>query len=184
MENIENNILEYEFNSPHGIIVPFAQIDVIKTFMTGLDFSMDAAIESFFEKYIDDYLKELQNSITGDNNITQRNLEYINKHFEKFKITNNSRVKEFMEGIHGWEQEISQPIINSVESLPKEELANMCESLIHITSLKRKVSSDLQTVGGDIDVAIITKGDGFIWKKRKDYFDADLNPHFFNKCEK
>ena len=37
------------------------------------------------------------------------------------------------------------------------------------------------TVGGEIDVAIISKGDGFIWKKRKHYFKSELNPHFFDK---
>lgn len=179
--NIENNTLNYQFNSSKGIIVPFAQIDVIKTFMTGLDFNMDIAIKSFFQDFIDDYLDELKKSINENSNISREHLSNIDNEFEKFKRTNPSRVKDFMDGIHGWENEVSKPIIESVESLPKEELANMSESLIHITSLKRKVSSDLQTVGGDIDVAIITKGDGFIWKKRKHYFDADLNPHFFNK---
>lgn len=65
--------------------------------------------------------------------------------------------------------------------MPYEELSNLCESLIKITSLKRKVQSDLETVGGDVDVAIITKGDGFIWTKRKHYFDANLNHQFFEK---
>lgn len=55
----------------------------------------------------------------------------------------------------------------------------MGESLIHITSLKRKISSDIESVGGDIDVAIISKGDGFIWKRKKQYFESDLNPQFF-----
>ena len=73
------------------------------------------------------------------------------------------------------------PVLNSIGALPKDELANMAESLIHITSLKRKIASDLETVGGDIDVSIISKGDGFIWKRRKHYFDAELNPQFFKK---
>lgn len=64
--------------------------------------------------------------------------------------------------------------------MPYEELSNLCESLIKITSLKRKVQSDLETVRGDVDVAIITK-DGFIWTKRKHYFDANLNHQFFEK---
>lgn len=35
-------------------------------------------------------------------------------------------------------------------------------------------------VGGPIDVAVISKGDGLIWIKRKHYFDRDLNQHFFS----
>ena len=66
-------------------------------------------------------------------------------------------------------------------SLPKDELANLSESLINITSLKVKVHDNLETVGGDVDVAIITKGDGFVWTKRKHYFKDSLNPQFFNR---
>jgi len=37
-----------------------------------------------------------------------------------------------------------------------------------------------ETVGGPIDVAVISKGDGFIWIKRKHYFSPELNHHFFD----
>jgi hypothetical protein len=36
----------------------------------------------------------------------------------------------------------------------------------------------METVGGPIDVAVISRGDGFIWIKRKQYFDPNLNPQF------
>ena len=63
--------------------------------------------------------------------------------------------------------------------LPKDELAAMAESLVNLTVFKRKVSKTVETVGGPIDVAVISKGDGFIWVKRKHYFEAELNQHFF-----
>jgi hypothetical protein len=72
----------------------------------------------------------------------------------------------------------SDPIVRMVSLLPKDELANLAESLVALTSLKRRVSSDAETVGGAIDVALISKGDGFVWIKRKYYFPEDLNPHF------
>lgn len=37
-----------------------------------------------------------------------------------------------------------------------------------------------ETVGGPVDVAVISKGDGFIWMRRKHYFSAALNPQFFS----
>jgi len=36
-----------------------------------------------------------------------------------------------------------------------------------------------ETVGGPIDVAVISKGDGFVWIKRKHYFRPELNHCFF-----
>jgi hypothetical protein len=71
------------------------------------------------------------------------------------------------------------PVMRVVAVLPKDELAAMAESLVNLTSFKRKVSMEAETVGGPIDVAVISKGDGFIWVKRKHYFAPELNPQFF-----
>lgn len=65
-----------------------------------------------------------------------------------------------------------------ISSLPKEEMADMAEALVEITSLRRRVDSPLESVGGPIDVAVISKGDGLVWIKRKHYFDGALNGDF------
>jgi len=72
----------------------------------------------------------------------------------------------------------SGPIIEIVQHLPKEELAAMAESLVSLTSFKRHVTKQAETVGGPVDVAVISRGDGLVWIKRKQYFHGDLNPHF------
>ncbi|HEY0631206.1 MAG TPA: hypothetical protein VGC98_04065 [Thermoleophilaceae bacterium] len=38
---------------------------------------------------------------------------------------------------------------------------------------------ETETVSGPIDVAVISAGDGFVWIKRKHYFEAERNPQFF-----
>ncbi len=78
-------------------------------------------------------------------------------------------------------RDYSGPIMSIVASLPKDELAAMAESLVNLTKFKRRVSRQQETVGGPIDVAVITKGDGFVWVKRKHYFPAELNPRFLSK---
>lgn len=75
----------------------------------------------------------------------------------------------------------SSKVTEMIEFLPKQDLAYMAESLVNLTAFKRKISNDNETVGGPIDVAIISKGDGFIWVKRKHYFNKDLNHHFFSR---
>ena len=42
------------------------------------------------------------------------------------------------------------------------------------------ISRYSETVGGPIDVALISKGDGLIWIKRKHYFAPELNQQFFH----
>ena len=79
------------------------------------------------------------------------------------------------------------PIIEIVRHLPKEELAAMAEALVNLTSFKRHVTRQAETVGGPIDVAVISRGDGLIWIKRKHYFKTELNQHFlvnyYNDCK-
>jgi len=69
------------------------------------------------------------------------------------------------------------PMNASIELLPKDELALLAESLVNLTSLRHRMTIDQQNiVGGPIDVALISIGDGFVWLKRKHYFDNVLNP--------
>jgi hypothetical protein len=65
-----------------------------------------------------------------------------------------------------------------VAMMPKQDLIELAEALVSITVVERKASADTATVGGPIDVAIITKNEGFVWVKRKHYFNADLNPRY------
>lgn len=78
------------------------------------------------------------------------------------------------------QEEYVSPILDAVAMLPKDELGAMAEALVNLTSFKRKVSVEAETVGGPIDVAVISRGDGFVWIKRKHYFDPELNPQYFS----
>ena len=71
-----------------------------------------------------------------------------------------------------------------VKWLPKEELAEMAEALVNLTSFKRRVTPEAETVGGPIDVAVISKGDGLVWIKRKHYFERELNHRYFYRDQK
>ena len=73
------------------------------------------------------------------------------------------------------------PVMSVVEVLPKEELAEMAEALVNLTSFKLRVTPGAETVGGPIDVAVISKGDGLVWIKRKHYFNPELNHRYFDR---
>jgi len=63
-----------------------------------------------------------------------------------------------------------------VDSFSIDDMANMAESLISVTNLQRHFSSSDESVGGPIDVAVITRSEGFIWVKHKQWFSQELNP--------
>jgi len=101
-------------------------------------------------------------------------LNYGEQLVEQFKQDMSKFIKD----------QFSDPVVDSVSRLPKNELASLAEALVYLTSLKRRVSPETETVAEPIDVALISKGDGFIWINRKHYFKAELNPQYFMKVFK
>ena len=163
------------------ILKPFAQTNVISNFLNGIDVSTNYHIVSYFNKVINDYSMNLGELIKANRKINGKDEKEILNDLESLKKNNKQVVLDFLGFIETLKDKNSEPILKSIRSLPKEELANLSESLINTTSLKVKVQDNLETVGGDVDVAIITKCDGFVWIKRKYYFEKSLNPQFFNK---
>ena len=173
VEGIFNGVLKYkeehniEIDAVHSaIIVPFAQQEMVHSFLTGIDPELKKQIIDAIEKITLSYPKIINENIMP---LDQLQKDMIS---EFGKIV----VDEFKEHINKTIGEnYSNPIIGTVSSLPKEELAAMAEALINLTSVKRKMSSQTETVGGPTDVAVISKGDGFIWIKRKQYYSHELN---------
>ncbi len=163
------------------VVKSFAQSDVIMTFLNSIDLNTKSQILKFFNEININYANKLIDLIEKNERIEDTSKKEVLSEIKNFNNNNISLNIEFSNFIQLIENQHVAPILRSIGALPYEELSNLCESLIKITSLKRKVQSDLETVGGDVDVAIITKGDGFIWTKRKHYFDANLNHQFFEK---
>ena len=70
---------------------------------------------------------------------------------------------------------ITQPLLNMLAFMGIEDMAELAESLVNVTSLKRKFTEGFESVGGPVDVVVVTKGDGIVWIKRKQYFTKSLN---------
>lgn len=142
----------------------FAQHDVIGMFMEGVTPAYQKFVEEFFQKVISTLASTLS---TPQNAALAQARDDLLATFAT-ELAN-----------HRHEQYVD-PVLNVVASLPKDELASLAESLVNLTSLKRRISWDHETVGGEIDVAVISKGDGFVWIRRKHYFEPHLNHQFFS----
>jgi hypothetical protein len=75
------------------------------------------------------------------------------------------------------------PMRTVLAGLSVEELSELAETMVVLESLKEKVTSRTQGVGGPIDVAMITKSEGLVWIKRKLYFDAALNRRYLARLQ-
>ena len=158
----------------NSAITPFAQSEMVYTFMEGVDPKYHNVIDTGIKRICTTYPKVLLDNINCLKKEKKKDLENCFKRigkevFNKYKeeLSNYRMINHI------------RPILNVVRALPKDELASMAETLINLTSFKMRVSMEEETVGGPIDVAVISKGDGFVWIKRKHYFERELNQHFF-----
>ena len=153
-----------------AVIVPFAQQEMVHLFMEGIDIQlrdyMHTSTVTLFNRVLDLILDAVGCS---DSQLGERLGGIVRPEIKKML---DNLAEEWKKG----SQNLWAPIIHLVASLPKDELASMAEALVNLTSFRRRVMPERETVGGPIDVAVITKGDGFVWVRRKHYFEATLNP--------
>ncbi len=156
-----------------ALIVPFAQREMVYQFMEGVDRYYQDVVENMVEGVLNEYPEVIVSAIPG---VTAKQRSTLLKRAARARDATMETIRSRLAQVR--EQYFWSPIAKLVNNLPKEELAAMAEALVNLTSFKRRVSWDAETVGGPIDVAVISRGDGFIWIKRKHYFAPELNPAF------
>lgn len=155
-----------------GAVRPFAQTDVINTILSGVDPLLDNTYLENFGALFDKYNQLILDAIGDSNPLLTKQIKSLEtqKLIAEYSQMNKQIRRE----------NYINPLMNAVSHLSKKDLAEMAESLIYLTYLKRRITNAEESVGGPVDVAIISKGDGFIWIKRKHYFKPELNQFFFN----
>ena len=141
-----------------GIVQAYAQHEMVRTFLEGIDPRFKEAMIAWVGKLMDG-LSNLEPALAQ---VTQTVIEDCDRHLSELS-----------------EMNFQNDVLGTVSILPKDELAAMAESLVNLTSFKRRVTMAPESVGGPIDVAVVSRGDGLVWIKRKHYFTPEMNPHFF-----
>jgi hypothetical protein len=155
-----------------GHIRPFAQNEMVSLFMEGIDPLLDQTAMSYLRTAHQTVPSHIEAAIGRQLSQPERDSiaaalgKMQDEYQQKFRLVRRS--------------DYVKPVIDAVVSLPLGELAVMAETLVNLTSFKRKMTLTTETVGGPIDVAVISKGDGLIWIKRKHYFAAELNKQYFD----
>lgn len=158
--------------SNSGVIRAFAQHEMVQRFMTGID----PSYAGYLRRGIPELVFENCEATLKKYGLRAKQTEAVK---DEIRQAITAAVGDFTNRSQAYRREFfSDPVMNMVTLLPIDELANLAESLVALTSLKRRVSNETETVGGAIDVAVISKGDGFIWVKRKHYFSPEFNPQF------
>lgn len=151
----------------------FAQTSMIDTFQFGISSRAydDIANEVMtgLQELEDRVRKELGSSKTVQNAIRKADLSQL------FKGTFEQIGRQIMDTYFA---KNAQPMREVLSVLPIEEMATLAETLIILQSLKERVTEPSESVGGPVDVAVITKSEGLVWLRRKHYFSSELNSRY------
>lgn len=146
-----NQVIKYNYKNESKISINQNKMSEIMSFaQTDM---IDTVIQGS-HPYIDQKIIEIIKATSLD----EREKECVLREIDDYKFS------EFIYPFH-------QTIVN----LPLVELPHMAETLINLTSFKRKYSQNLESVGGPVDTLTISKGEGPIWISRKHYFNIDNN---------
>ena len=151
-------------------VTAFAQREMVDSFIGGMEPNMEDVIFDIIANVLKDYPEQIQKHVSID--FTEEQVTELQSLGKEVYESIEDAVKEYQQTNY------VEPLLGVVRSLPKEELSDMAEMLISLTSFKRRVTRATESVGPPIDVAVITKGDGFVWMKRKNYVNSEINARF------
>jgi hypothetical protein len=176
-EGVVGGVVQYqekEFNTvtfrEPAKIVPFAQTDGVELFLNGMDPRLSAELVKLMEELLKTYPDKLLQGL-----INQQQEFVLRERIEEIAPAILGELQEKLAEVRA--NDLTRPILNVVAAVPKDELGQMAEDLVSLTAARRRISLEADSVGGPIDVVVISKTDGFVWMRRKHYFDADINTY-------
>ena len=144
----------------------FAQTSMLETFMLGFSKDVYSSVRRNVRIAMGNLADEVRGALAADA-IPERD-----------KLV-EAAIERCFEGIWNVARKVHRdPLYRIIGHLPVAEMAELAETMISLQSLKERVTQPSQSVGGPVDVAVITRAEGLVWIKRKHYFDPELNPRF------
>jgi hypothetical protein len=170
---LEQEYYDVDRSENRGTVIPFSQSDVARRFLYGVDEELELEIAHYFVSAVEDLAPIISANLTLGPERRKLLRETLVSAADMLRQRYVDEVSGDLCSQFFWSIE------DMVRLMPKQEMANLAEALVNITIIKRRASAEQETVGGPIDVAVISRHEGFVWVKRKHYFDGRLNPRFF-----
>ncbi len=152
-------------------IQPFAKVSMIQRFTDGFDYKQQNLLRESIINSMATFSSRLgEKNILIDSEVSIPLMNEIADH-----AVSSWKTENYKENFH--------PLRRVLNSLSVQEMAELAETLLVLESLRERVTSPSETVGGPVDVAAITKADGLVWIRRKHYFEPELNLRYLERIK-
>jgi hypothetical protein len=141
----------------------FADSEVTNAFIRGIDFNLERRLYGGFRVMLHGLVDQLIEAMpTQDANLRENvrgrfQREFVPKYFDAFY----RMIADYQQ------QAFINPILRVLEIAAKNELAETARDLVGLNVFKKRITAQKQTVGGAIDVAVISRDGGFQWWSRQ-----------------
>ena len=155
----DKNVIRVSDKTP-AAICPFAQTDIMEALLTGVNplFKEEAVKRSV------ELLERLDEQIAIQEGNSDEIWSIINK--VKYK----DLIRKFSNAEEKRARAARQVWIEALKDYDLQDMAQLAENLVAMTGFERHMTFKNEGVGGPIDLAVITKNNGFTWLNRKSWY--------------
>lgn len=155
--------IDSKVNCKHPLIKSFAINEEAYTFLTGVNDDFENYIKENIEIYNNFFIEELSVYLNNEN-MDERDLQKILQICERILERICAKIPI---DITNFKIDTLDETSESVKYLPNPILWELSSELIKLTALKQKLSSEIETVSNETEIASITKVDNFKWIEHK-----------------
>jgi len=135
----------------------FADSEVTNAFIRGIDFNLERRLYGGFRVMlhglVDQLVEALPVSEAREDVRGRFQRDFVPRYFDAF----HKMIVDYQQ------QAFINPVLRVLEIAAKNELAETARDLVGLNVFKKRITAQKQTVGGAIDVAVISRENGFQW---------------------
>jgi hypothetical protein len=135
----------------------FADSEVTNAFIRGIDFNLERRLFGGFRMMMSGLVDQVVGAFpdsSGKEDVRQRfQRDFVPRYVDAFRYM----ISDYQQ------QTFINPILRVLEIAARNELAETAKELVGLNIFKKRIMAQKETVGGAIDVAVISRENGFQW---------------------
>ena len=141
----------------------FADSEVTNAFIRGIDFNLERRLYGGFRMMMHGLVDQLVGAFPGAEAGAREGVrdrfqrDFVPRYLDAFR----NMIQDYQQ------QAFINPVLRVLEIAGKKELADTARELVGLNIFKKRIMAQKETVGGAIDVAIISRDSGFQWASRQ-----------------
>jgi hypothetical protein len=141
----------------------FADSEVTNAFIRGIDFNLERRLYGGFRMMMHGLVDQVVGAFPGAEAAARESVrerfqrDFVPRYFESFR----RMILDYQQ------QAFINPVLRVLEIAGKKELADTARELVGLNIFKKRIMAQKETVGGAVDVAIVSRDGGFQWASRQ-----------------